>query len=47
MAEKWREDRNPGSNLNQRRRKRAIEEDATAEDLYKDFIWQTKNAVVK
>ena len=46
LAEKWREDRNPFTGKNQRRR-RSIDDsensgDSTAEDLYRDFLWQTK-----
>lgn len=43
MAEKWREDRNSVTTKNLRR-KRSIDEDFSAEDLYRDYIWQTESS---
>jgi len=45
LAEKWRQDRNPKSEVNSRRKRRstAAESDNTAEDLYRDYVWETKN----
>lgn len=40
MAEKWREDRHSVTTKNLRR-KRSIDEEFTAGDLYKDYLWQT------